>query len=248
MGSSSAMPALTSPLTDEEVVARVLAGDTALYEVVMRRYNQRLFRITRSILPDDDEAEDVMQDAYVRAYASLAQFAGRAKFSTWLSKIAIYEALSRLRNRKREQQLPVSPDQADQGIEAVKSSEPNPEQQTLNREAASYLERAIDTLPDIYRSVFVLREVETMSTAETASCLDLTEETVKVRLLRARQALRQELYAQARATGSQAFTFMGMRCDRVVRNVFTKLEAGGRSARLPQCAGGNLRVVPSDAV
>ena len=97
MGSPLADPQsrspLKSPLLDEEVVARVLAGDAALYEVLMRRYNQRLFRITRAILLDDDEAEDVMQDAYVRAYASLDQFAGRAKFSTWLTKIAVYEAL-----------------------------------------------------------------------------------------------------------------------------------------------------------
>jgi len=236
MGSSSAIPESrsprTSPLTDEDVVVRVLAGDTAFYEVIMRRYNQRLFRITRAILLDDDEAEDVMQDAYVRAYASLGQFAGRAKFSTWLVKIAIHEAFSRLRKRKREQELPARPDQLNQGIEAVKSSEPDPEQQTLSGEAASFLEQAIDALPDIYRSVFVLREIETMSTAETASCLDLTEDTVKVRLHRARQALRQELYTRAGATGFQAFTFMGRRCDRVVLNVFAKLETDGRCARL----------------
>src|SRR5437868_6083457 len=121
----------TSPLADEEVVARVLAGETALYEVIMRRYNQRLFRISRAILLDDDEAEDVMQHAYVRAYASLSQFAGRAKFPTWLTKIAIYEALSRARKRKRVQDFPASPDQTNKGANAVKSSEPDPEQQTL---------------------------------------------------------------------------------------------------------------------
>jgi len=215
---------LTSPLSDEEVVARVLAGDTAIYEVIMRRYNQRLFRTARAILRDDDEAEDVMQDAYVRAYASLHQFAGRASFSTWLTKIAVYEALRRLRKRNREQEFPDSPDQPNQGIEAVKSPEPDPEQQTLRHETASLLEQAVDALPDTYRSVFVLREIESMTTAETASCLDLTEDAVRVRLLRARQVLREELYTRAGATGSRAFTFMGKRCDRVVKRVFEKLK------------------------
>jgi RNA polymerase sigma-70 factor (ECF subfamily) len=232
MGSPAVNPEfrspLKSPLADEEVVARVLAGDTAFYEVIMRRYNQRLFRITRAILLNDDEAEDVIQDAYVRAYGALDQFAGRAKFSTWLTNIAIYEALNRLRKRKREQVFPDSPDQPNQGIESVKSSEPDPEQQALRYEAAAFLEQAVDALPDIYRSVFVLREIETLSTAETASCLDLTEETVKVRLLRAREALRQDLYTRAGATSSQAFTFMGRRCDRVVRSVFEKLKSGAR--------------------
>jgi RNA polymerase sigma-70 factor, ECF subfamily len=225
-------PPLRSPLADEDVVACVLAGDTAIYEVIMRRYNQRLFRIARAILLDDDEAEDVMQDAYVRAYASLDQFAGRAKFSTWLTKIAIYEALSRLRKRNREQEFPTNPDQPNQGIEAVKSSEPDPEQQTLRHEAASFLEQAVDALPDIYRSVFVLREIEAMSTTETAACLDLTEDTVKVRLLRARQALRKELYTRAGATSSEAFTFMGKRCDRVVKSVFETLKTDAAFAGL----------------
>jgi RNA polymerase sigma-70 factor, ECF subfamily len=222
---SAVTPSGSSPLSDEEVLTRVLAGDTALYEVLMRRYNQRLFRIARSILRDDDEAEDVIQDTYVRAYASLHQFAGRAKFSTWLVKIAIHEASSRLRRRKRIEDVPVSAHQKSKSMEDMKSSDPDPEQETLRREAVSFLEQAVDQLPAIYRPVFVLREIESMSTAETASCLELTEETVKVRLLRARQMLREELYARAGATSSQAFQFMGWRCDRVVRRVFDQLKA-----------------------
>jgi RNA polymerase sigma-70 factor (ECF subfamily) len=225
--SDSARPevslAWNSPLSDEEVVERVCAGDTALYEVLMRRYNQRLFRVARAILRDDGEAEDVVQDAYVRAYASLRQFAGKAQFSTWLAKIAVHEASSRLRQRKRLQRVPVSPDRERQGMEAVKSSDPDPEQQTLRREAVSFLEDAVDALPDMYRWIFVLREIENMSTSETANCLDLTEEVVKVRLLRARHMLRKELYTRAGATGSQAFQFMGARCDRVVHQVFDRL-------------------------
>ncbi|HZS54113.1 MAG TPA: RNA polymerase sigma factor [Bryobacteraceae bacterium] len=215
--------------SDEEVVARVLSGDTALYEVLMRRYNQRLFRIARTILRDDDEAEDVMQDTYVRAYAALHQFAGRSLFSTWLVKIAIYEASSRLRKQRRLQHFPVNPQWEGQSMESVKSSEPDPEQQTLNSEAVSLLERAVEALPELYRCVFILREIENMSTAETAACLELTEETVKVRLLRARQILRNDLYARAGATSSYAFRFMGDRCDRVVSNVFSKLHASQAS-------------------
>lgn len=214
----------TSPLSDEEIVSRVRAGDTALYEVLMRRYNQRLFRVARSILRDDDEAEDVMQDAYVRAYTSLHQFEGRAQFSTWLTKIAVHEASGRLKKRKRLQALPGSPPQEDRSMESIKSSSPDPEQQALRQQAASFLEQAVDALPHSYRCVFVCREIEHMSTSETANSLDVTEETVKIRLHRARQMLQNQLYALAGATSSQAFQFMGMRCDRVVRGVFDRLQ------------------------
>jgi RNA polymerase sigma-70 factor, ECF subfamily len=215
----------SSPLSDEEVVMKVREGDTALYEVLMRRYNQRLFRIARSILRDDHEAEDVIQDTYVRAYGALHQFAGRAKFSTWLTKIAIHEASSRLRKRKRIEDVPGDAHRKSPSMEDMKSSDPDPEQETLRREAVSFLEQAVDRLPETYRPVFVFREIENMSTAETASCLELTEETVKVRLLRARQMLREELYARAGATSSQAFQFLGWRCDRVIHRVFDQLKA-----------------------
>ena len=212
-----------SSLSDEEVVARVRGGDTALYELVMRRYNQRLFRIARAILRDSDEAEDVIQHAYVRAYAALHQFAGRAQFSTWLTKIAVHEASGRLLKRKRLYAVPPDGDQEHGGIEALKSSGPNPEEQLLRQETIRLLEKAVDALPDTYRCVFVLREFENMSTAETANCLDLTEETVKVRLLRARHMLRTDLYARVGATNAGAFQFLGPRCDGLVRRVLDQL-------------------------
>ena len=190
----------------------------------MRRYNQRLFRVARSILRDGDEAEDVMQDAYVRAYTSLHQFEGRAQFSTWLTKIAVHEAAGRLRKRKRLQVLPVSPPRESRSMESIKSFAPDPEQQALRQQAASFLEQAVDALPEAYRCVFVCREIENMSTTETANCLELTEETVKIRLHRARQMLQNQLYALAGATSSQAFQFMGQRCDRVVCTVFERLQ------------------------
>jgi RNA polymerase sigma-70 factor (ECF subfamily) len=209
--------------SDEEVVAQVLAGDTARYEILMRRYNQRLFRIARAILRDDSEAEDVMQDAYVRAYTSLSQFGARALFSTWLTKIAVYEACGRLRRRKRLEKLPAVSTREGKEVKSMHSSDIDPEQEFLQTEAASFLEQAVDALPDMYRCVFVLREIEEMNTAETAACLNLTEENVKVRLVRARQRLRNELYARAGATSSQAFRFMGARCDRMVQTVLSKL-------------------------
>ena len=201
----------------------MLAGETALYEILMRRHNQRLFRIAYGILGDGDEAEDVIQEAYVRAYTFLHQFEGRAQFSTWLAKIAVYEASSRLRKRRRVEALPINSPQEKEVMESMRSSIRDPGQECLSREAVSFLEQAIHALPDIYRTVFMCREVEEMSTAETAHCLDLTEETVKVRLHRSRQLLQNELYAGAGATSSQAFQFMGERCDRVVRLVFERL-------------------------
>ena len=189
----------------------------------MRRYNQRLFRITRSILCDTDEAEDVIQDAYVRAYTSLHQFEGRAQFSTWLVRIAVHEASSRLKKRKRFETLPSDLHEEINSIESMRSSTPDPEEQFSRKEAASLLEQAVDALPDMYRCVFVCREVENMSTSETANCLDLTDETVKIRLYRARQMLQSDLYARVGATSSQAFQFLGARCDRLVRAVFEAL-------------------------
>ena len=221
-----------SLLPDEEVISRVLDGETALYEIIMRRYNQRLYRIARTMLRDDDEAEDVMQDAYVRAYASLDQFAGKAKFSTWLTKIAVHEALSRLQKKKRTQPASAGTlsaaersDKDGQTMDALRSSDPDPEQQTLRKETISFLEHAIDTLPENYRSVFVLRAVENLSTAETAACLTLTEETVKIRLLRSRKMVRRALYLRAGVNCAAAFAFLGQRCDRVVQRVFDRLAA-----------------------
>jgi RNA polymerase sigma-70 factor, ECF subfamily len=216
-------PSANSSLTDEEVVERVRAGDTPLYEIIMRRHNQRLFRIARAILGNSDEAEDVMQHAYVRAYAALHQFAGRSQFSTWLTKIAIHEASSRLMKRKRIHTVASDADEDYQGMEAARSSGPNPEEQVLRHETIRLLEEAVDSLPGTYRCVFVLREMENMSTAETANCLELTEEAVKVRLLRARHMLRKELYTRVGATSSRAFEFLGPRCDRLVRRVLDQL-------------------------
>ena len=211
-------------LSDEEVVERVLAGDTALYEVVMRRYNTRLYRVARSILKNDGEAEDVMQDAYVRAFQHLGQFAGRAKFSTWLTRIAVHEALARGHKARRfEDWDDMNENQQNEiGATPLRS---NPESETASVEMSKILEQAIENLPERYRAVVMMRDVQDMTTAETAECLSLTEENVKVRLHRAHGMLRKDLYANARISAADAFPFHAPRCDRVVANVFARLAA-----------------------
>jgi RNA polymerase sigma-70 factor (ECF subfamily) len=200
----------------------VLRGETALFEILMRRYNQRLYRVARAILRDDAEAEDVMQDAYVRAFQHLNQFAGRSKFSTWLTRIAVHEALARVHRRNRYDALE---DYAEAQGETMifASGAPSPEQQVGAAQTNAILEEAILTLPENYRTVLMMRDIEELSTAETADALELTEENVKVRLHRARALLRRELFARAGSTRASAFGFMGERCDRVVKRVFERL-------------------------
>jgi len=212
------------PLSDEEVVARVLAGETGMFEIVMRRHNQRLYRVARAILRNDGEAEDVMQDAYVRAYEHLDQFAGRAKFSTWLTRIAVHEALARQHRGNRYQEFESMSEHEGDPMDRFASLAPNPEQQASTSEIRSLLEQAVEELPDAYRTIFMLRDVEEMSTTETAEVLEITEENVKVRLHRARALLRKSLYARAGMERKEAFNFHAVRCDRVVKNVFERIQ------------------------
>jgi len=211
-------------LADGELIERIRAGKTALYETLMRRYNQRLYRIARVILRNSEEAEDVVQEAYVRAYTHLDQFAGAAKFSTWLTKIAIHEALARLGKRGRMGgAAPTKDTENTSGMESLESMTPNPEQQTFEKQVLELLEAAVEALPDNLRSVFVMREIEEMSTAETAECLGLSEAAVKIRLHRARKLLRRDLYLRVGAISSQAFRFLGARCDRVIHLVMERI-------------------------
>lgn len=208
--------------TDENVVERVLKGETALYEIIMRRYNQRLYRVARAILRNEGEAEDVMQDAYVRAYQHLRQYSGRSPFGAWLTRIAVNESLARLRSRGRNQELEAMTNGEGPDLILI-SNDKSPEQQASMREMNHLLEAAIMALPVPYRAVLMMRDVEEMSTADTAAALDLTEENVKVRLHRARAALREELVARAGLGRSDAFQFLGSRCDHVVTAVFQRL-------------------------
>jgi RNA polymerase sigma-70 factor, ECF subfamily len=208
--------------SDQEIVDRVKGGETALYEIIMRRYNQRLYRVARAILRDDAEAEDVMQDAYVRAYQHLDQFEGRALFSTWLTRIAVHEALARLRSRNRTGQLEQTEDDGEFRMDVLEIS-PDPEQNASRAELGHLLEEAVLRLPEQYRAVVMLRDIEELSTTETAAALDLTEPNVKVRLHRGRAMARGWLFDKIGANAKTAFPFMGMRCDRVVQGVLARL-------------------------
>jgi RNA polymerase sigma-70 factor, ECF subfamily len=208
---------------DEEVIRRVLDGDTPAYELLVRRYNQRVYRIIRSILHDDSEAEDVMQEAYVRAYQHLAEFEGRSSFSTWLGRIAIHEAIARSERSRRFEPIESSTDSTVGMV--VRDHGMSPEQKAAISEARSLLEQAILALPVQYRTALVLRDVDEMSTAEAAATLEISEEALKVRLHRARAMLRKQLYAISGATSSTAFQFHASRCDRVARIVLDRIAA-----------------------
>jgi RNA polymerase sigma-70 factor (ECF subfamily) len=210
---------LSDALTDADIVARVLAGETALFELILRRYNQRIYRTVRGIVRDESEAEDVMQQAYVNAFGSLRQFEGRASLATWLTRIAINEALARVRPRA----LRIAPEFDDAAIDQIESKMPDPEQQAVTAQLSRAVEAEIAALPERYRSVLMLREVEGLSTAETAECLGLAEDAVKTRLHRARAVLRDNLYRSAGLTFDRLFTFGQSRCDVLVAKVMARL-------------------------
>lgn len=200
---------------DEIVVKRVLAGERALYEVLVRRHNTRLYRAARAILRDESEVEDVMQEAYVQAFAHLAQFRAEARFSTWLTRIAVHEAFAR--RRRAQRQTPME----EPAIASLDSS--TPERQAGAHEIASLVERAIDQLPDSFREVLVLRTLEEMSVAETAEVLDIPEDTVKTRLFRARGLLRDAIAERALTTAPDTFQFHAPRCNRVAEIVMRRI-------------------------
>ncbi len=217
-------PSGAAPLSDEEIAQRVRAGETALFEVLMRRHNQRLYRTIRSLLKEEPEIEDAMQQAYIQAFTHLGQFEGGAQFSTWLTRIALNEALQRLRQRQKWVALD-GEDPADQedGMTLLQRSEPSPEQQAYGRELARLMETTIDELPDLYRTVFMLREVERMSTTEAAEVLSVSEDVVKKRLHRAKAFIRERMDAHLGGSLSEAFPFHASRCDRVVAAVLAHI-------------------------
>jgi len=221
---AAAAPARTGleTLSDEEVVRRVCAGEPALFEIVMRRYNPRLFRVARAIVRDDAEAEDVLQQAYVNAFSHLQQFAGEARFSTWLTRIATNEALARVRRRGRWMEIEPTAD-GERGADVIRATDPSPEHQAFAGELRRALEASLDALPAIYGAVFVLREVEGLSTTEVADCLQVSEDVVKTRLSRARALLREELLDRAGLSSGSVFPFHAPRCNRVVAAVFVRL-------------------------
>jgi RNA polymerase sigma-70 factor (ECF subfamily) len=207
-------------LDDAEIVRRVRAGEVPLFEVLLRRHDGRVYRAVRSILRDEDEAQDAMQAAWVRAYEHLGDWAGASAFSTWLLRIAVNEALGRLRRRGRL--VPVDDEEGDDGGVMDPRAE-DPEERAAAHEAARLLERAVDRLSAPYRTVYMLRELEQLSTAETAEALGLSEEAVKVRLHRARAMLRDDLGEVIGRAAPEAFQFLRPRCDRMVERVMAAI-------------------------
>jgi RNA polymerase sigma-70 factor (ECF subfamily) len=219
-----------STLSDAEIIKRVRAGEGALFEILMRRHNLRLYRAARAIVKDEAEVEDVMQQAYINAFTHLHQFEERAQFSTWLTRIGLNEAFARRRKMhvtesRMERGSNVTEDRAD-GIEALVSSQPDPERQAYAEELHRVLENAVDSLPDTYRTVFMLRDVQGLSTSETGEGLGIGEEAVKTRLHRARAMIRRAVTARIGAVAGGTFQFHADRCDRVVAAVFARLDQG----------------------
>jgi RNA polymerase sigma-70 factor (ECF subfamily) len=228
METSPALPVDGGEQPDDALIQQVLGGNTAVFELLMRRYNERVYRAARSIVRDEHEAEDVMQQVYVNAFTHLRQFNGAARFSTWLTRIAINEALARVRRQGKY----AAYDEDVSNVEPFMTHHPadDPERQALAHELRGLLERAIDSLPNGMREVFVLREVEGLSTQEVAECLGVSEDVVKTRLSRGRALLRRLLIERTGAAAPEAFRFYRPRCDRVVASVLATIAGQSPSA------------------
>ncbi|TPL00223.1 MULTISPECIES: RNA polymerase sigma factor [unclassified Mesorhizobium] len=212
--------------SDMALVRRALARDPGAFRAIIKTHNQRLYRIARGVMRNDAEAEDVVQEAYMRAFANLGAFRGEASLSTWLSRIVINEALGRLRKRKRVVAMPENPEA--QIIRfPLNQNDLNPgddpERTMAQRQILGLVERATDSLPDVYRTVFVARVIEGLSIEETAELLGIRQETVKTRLHRARALVRKALDDEIGPVLLDAFPFAGRRCDRLTQAVMTRL-------------------------
>jgi len=215
-----------SQLPDPALAARVAAGDRDAIRVLVKRHNQTLFRTARAILREDGEAEDAVQEAYVKAIRGIGGFRSDAKLSTWLTRIVVNEALGRLRGRKRAAEvIPLAADIDAEGEmrDAPDEVSPTPETAALRAEARRIMEDRIDDLPDSFRTVFVLRAVEEMSVEETAAALGIPEATVRSRFFRARSQLRESLSRSFDMALGDAFHFAGERCDRITEAVMARL-------------------------
>ena len=207
-------------ITDKEIITRVLGGEKELYAIIIRRYNQRLYRIGMSIVNDDAEVEDIMQVAYIHAWENLSNFAFKSAFSTWLTRILINESLLRL--KKRGKSINMNDDNMDNEIyQQDASMVPTPVSTLLNSELRSLMEVAIKKLPEKYRMVFIMREIEGMNIAETQECLDISESNVKVRLNRAKSLLKETLAPYYKK--EEVFHFHLTRCDVMVDQVMRRL-------------------------
>ena len=213
----------TADIPDDTLVARARAGDAPAHELIMRRYNRRLYRITRGILRDSDAAQDAIQDAYVRAFTNLESYRAPGNFAAWLARIAVNEALMRKRKDQRYQPL-ASTEEENDGVAPPPVQHTTPEDLAAGGELRRLIEVAVDRLPDSFRTVFMLRAIEQLSVEETAASLDIPAATVKTRFHRARALMQQALNDDIEAAGLKAFDFDGPRCDRIVEAVLARLE------------------------
>lgn len=221
---------LNTGCTDIELVQGICAHAPHAFELLMRRHNQTLYRTARSILRDDTEAEDVVQDAYLLAYRNIDKFRGDAKLSTWLTRIVINEAIARSRKNHRRAEVIRLNGEAEWHADGTEvnmndNAPESPERAAMRSQVRVMLEAKIDQLPDVFRTVFVLRALEEMSVEETATCLDIPEATVRTRFFRARSLLREALSREIDFAFEEAFTFDGERCDRIVAGVLSRLKA-----------------------
>jgi RNA polymerase sigma-70 factor (ECF subfamily) len=210
---------------DLELAHRAMARDGAAFRTIIKTHNQRLYRIARGVVRNDSEAEDIVQEVYVRAFAHLDSFRGDASLGTWLSRIVINEALGRLRKRRRTVAMPQNP-QAEI-IQFPLNPSDDPERTMAQRQILALVERATDSLPDLYRMVFVARVIEGLSIEETSELLGVRPETVKTRLHRARALLRKALDDQIGPVLLDAFPFAGRRCERLTQAVMGRLGLEG---------------------
>jgi RNA polymerase sigma-70 factor (ECF subfamily) len=217
-------------LPEPELAERIAGGDSAAFEVLMRRFNSRLFRVARAILRDDADAEDALQDAYIEAYRHMGDFRGASALGTWLTRIVTNSALMRLRSQRRHRVVvPIGEHRGPAGespeVDVADDKTESPPNAALRAELRRVLERRIDSLPLAFRTVFVLREVQELSVQETAESLAIPAATVRSRLFRARALLREALaHDMDNATGD-VFAFDGARCDRIVAGVLARISA-----------------------
>jgi RNA polymerase sigma-70 factor (ECF subfamily) len=210
--------------SDRSLAQTIAAGDTRAFACLMRRFNQRLYRTARAVLRDPTEAEDALQDAYLHAYHSMAQFRGEASLSTWLTRLVVNECLARIRRSKRRQNVvPLVVNSERRMSEAAGDELDLPEQRAARAQMRRIIEDKVDELPEDYRLIFVLRSVEELSVEETAKCLNLEEATVRSRHFRARSLLREALSRQIDLAERDLFEFGGSRCGHIIDAVLSRL-------------------------
>ena len=210
---------------DRSIIDRIVSGDRGAFEVLMRHYNRRLYRIARAILRDADEAQDALQEAYLSAYRSIGQFRAEATLSTWLSRLVLTESLGRLRRAARRQKV-IPMVRSHEGFEMDSSASEDserPDRVLWREQMRILLERQLDALPEYFRVVFVLRSVEELTVEETAQCLNISEATVRSRHFRAKGLLREALAKEVDLTERDLYRFGGARCDRITAGVLAKL-------------------------